>query len=326
VFFIIQFLLLKLPPETAHAVVVFLLKIYQFFKSKILRQVPQGKILIQVPTHCQWKVGSRIGLAAGFDKQAEVFPALCHLGFGFVEVGTVTPLPQPGNAKPRIWRVAPHSLVNHFGFNSVGLDEFRKNLLKYRSQVRVPVLANIGKNAFTPVEKALGDYHTCLQGLQDLVEGFVINLSSPNTPGLRDLQSITFLKSICEILPSQVPTLIKLAPDLAAEQFQDICELIHQEKRLAGVVVVNTSRELSQKRGFEKGGLSGPPLLSTSLEFVEKARVILQDKKIIIGVGGVSSGEEAQEMRNAGADLVEIYTAFVYQGPHLVQEISRKLN
>lgn len=325
-FFVIQFFLLKLPPETAHGFAIFLLKIYQFFQSKILRKIPQGKISIQVPPQFQWNVGSRLGLAAGFDKQAEVFPALCQLGFGFVEIGTVTPLPQSGNPKPRIWRVAPEALVNHLGFNSIGLELFRKNLLKHRSDVKVPLLANIGKNSFTSPQNAMADYQTCLEGLRGLVDGFVINLSSPNTPGLRDLQTVQFLKGLCEILPSAVPTLIKLAPDLSPQAFQEVCEMISQEKKLAGIVIVNTSRELSEKRGFSKGGLSGPPLFAMSLDFVERARVVLKKNKIIIGVGGVSSKEEAQEMRDAGADLIEIYTAFVYKGPRLVQEINETLH
>ena len=322
---VIQLLLLKLNPEIAHHIAVRLLSLYQFFKTKILRQIPQGVLLIKVPRHFEWKLSSRLGMAAGFDKQAQVFPALFHLGFGFVEVGTVTPLPQPGNPPPRIWRVAPQALVNHFGFNSIGLEVFKKNIRHYRRQARLPVLANIGKNKSTPAENALSDYESCLKALEGNVDGFVINISSPNTPGLRELQSTEFIRALCKVLPLSSPVLLKLAPDISISTLQEICELVLSEDCLSGLVLVNTSRELSEKRGFSQGGLSGPPLFSTSMDFIERARQILLGKKIIIGVGGVSSLEEAQQMRDSGADLIEIYTSFIYQGPKLIKTISSRL-
>lgn len=316
-------LLLKLPPETAHAIARFFLRLYQLTKKIFGARFEPGPFLIKVPPHYEFKVRSRLGLAAGFDKNAEMFPALLHLGFGFVEVGTVTPLPQAGNAPPRIWRVAPEALINHMGFNNVGLKEFQKNLRKYQSWVNAPVLANIGKNKNTPIEQALNDYEQCIQALQGLVSGFVINISSPNTPGLRDLQSVSFLQGLVPILSEDKPSFIKLDPDLSKTEFDELCDFVLNTERLSGVVLTNTSRSLSEIRGFSQGGLSGPPLFATSLDRVEMARALFQGRKIIIGVGGVSSLDDALKMREAGADLVEIYTAFVYKGPKLIREITK---
>lgn len=316
-------LLLKLPPETAHAIALFFLRIYQSVKRILGSSVKQGSLLIKVPVKHELKVRSRLGLAAGFDKNAEIFPALLHLGFGFVEVGTVTPLPQSGNPRPRIWRVAPQALINHMGFNSLGLQEFHKNLKRHRSQVSAPVFANIGKNKTTPTEKALLDYEQCIVALRDLVSGFVVNISSPNTPGLRELQSVSFLQSLVPILPEDKPTFIKLAPDLTDVEFNELCECVLSNERLSGVVLTNTSRTLSEIRGFSQGGLSGPPLFPISLDWIETARDIFRGRKFIVGVGGVSCLDDAQKMREAGADLVEIYTAFIYQGPKLVREITQ---
>jgi len=316
-------LLLKLPPEQAHSCALLFLKVFQVFKKLLGIRLPEGRILLKIPPKHELKFRSRLGLAAGFDKTAEVFPGLLHLGFGFVETGTVTPLPQPGNPPPRIWRVTPYSLVNHMGFNSNGLDAFRTNLQKYRFWAQAPVFANIGKNKTTPMEEAVGDYEKGIQALADLVAGFVINISSPNTPGLRDLQSVSFLESLIPVLPKEKPVFIKLAPDLNEPEFQEMCQFIDEAESISGVVLTNTSRALSEKRGFLSGGLSGPPLLPISLSWIEKAKGILQGRKLIIGVGGVSSLDEALQMREAGADLVEIYTAFVYQGPKLVREITK---
>lgn len=322
---IISKILLKAPPEFAHFCVILFLKIYQnilrFFISKRL----PSKVTIQIAPHHSLKVNSRLGLAAGFDKQAEVFPALSYLGFGFIEIGTVTPLPQPGNPKPRIWRVAPESLINHFGFNSVGLDAFHANIRRLKSWARCPILANIGKNKLTPVERAIDDYQKCLVALRDCVDGFVVNLSSPNTPGLRDLQSTQFLSDLSPLIPQNKPCFIKLSPDISMAQLKELCDFIQKESRLSGLVLVNTSRALSEKRGFQMGGLSGPPLFSLSLDFMEEAKEILKNSKTLIGVGGISSPEDAKLMIKSGADLIEIYTAFIYQGPKCVKEISQAL-
>lgn len=321
----VSFLLLKLPPELAHSIAVFFLKSYQLFKKHLSCPIEVKQILIKVAPNHELKFLSRLGLAAGFDKNAEVFPALFHLGFGFVEMGTVTPLPQPGNPRPRIWRVAPNALVNHMGFNSIGLRAFKRNVERHRPQVQAPIFANIGKNKETPLDKAGDDYKQCIEELRSLVEGFVINISSPNTPGLRDLQSVSFLKALVPILPEDKPNFIKLAPDLTHSEFEELCLFVSETANVSGVVLTNTSRLISKERGFAQGGFSGPPLLSISLAWIERAHRIFKGKKTIIGVGGVSSAGDALRMREAGADLVEIYTSFVYQGPKIVREITKAL-
>jgi len=324
VFSLLSSLLLKFPPETAHEIARVFLRLYQLIKKIFRVRIEPGPFLIKIAPHYDFKLRSRLGLAAGFDKNAEMFPALLHFGFGFVEIGTVTPLPQAGNPRPRIWRVAPEALINHMGFNNVGIKEFQKNLQKYRSWANAPILANIGKNKTTPSELAIKDYEQCIQALQGLVSGFVINISSPNTPGLRDLQSVSFLQSLVPLLPLDKPSFIKLAPDLTKSECEDLCQFVLNSERLSGVVLTNTSRALGEIRGFSQGGLSGPPLLATSLDCVENASAIFKGRKTIIGVGGVSSFEDALKMREAGADLVEVYTAFVYQGPKLIREITKK--
>lgn len=314
------------PPELSHSIVIHLLKIYQwlglcFFRKRTLKI----SYALQIAHREALQFPNRLGLAAGFDKNAEVSWALVELGFGFVEVGTVTPQPQPGNARPRVWRLPPDALVNHFGFNSCGLDSFKSHLLKCRAQIRAPVLANVGKNRETALENAVGDYRFCIETLEDSVDGFVMNISSPNTPGLRSLQSLPFLQEVVRVFSSRKPTWIKLSPDLVPEEFEKICEWVRDEERVTGLVVANTSSVLAQEHGFSQGGLSGPPLFERNRKLVEQARQVLGNKKNIIGVGGVSSLKEAQAMRESGADLVEVYTAFVYQGPQVIREISRHL-
>jgi len=321
----ISFLLRFLPPETAHAIALLGLKVYQSLRKRFGKSPTIYQVSLSIPPKFQLAFSSRLGLAAGFDKQAEVFPALGFLGFGFVEVGTVTPLPQRGNPKPRIWRVGSQSLVNQMGFNSVGLREFKNNIQKNRRFSQVPVFANVGKNKNTEPEKALNDYHTCIEALEDCVDGFVINISSPNTPALRDLQNTRFLESLKSVLSKEKPTWIKLAPELSSSEFVELIEFIKEDPLLAGVVLHNTSSELALERGFERGGLSGPPLFSRTLERVEEAASILRGKKTLVGVGGISSVKDAIKMKSCGADLIEIYTSFIYQGPKLVREISSSL-
>lgn len=317
--------LLRLPPDLAHSIGIICLKIYQWFIFLFGKKTPNRSLSIQIPPKFQFNLSTRLGLAAGFDKQAEVFPALAALGFGFVEMGTVTPLPQQGNPKPRLWRVAPEALINHMGFNSVGLRVFQANIRRWKHRIGIPVFANIGKNRETSQPNAVGDYEQCVMALEDWVEGFVINLSSPNTPGLRDLQTTEFLEKLCVVLSPEKPNLIKLSSDLPFEALNEICQFIKRTPLISGLVLVNTSRELSEKRGFPVGGLSGPPIFSKCFEKVEQAREILKNEKLIIGVGGISSLDDAKKMMGAGADLIEIYTAFVYQGPQIVKAISQVL-
>ncbi|NBV50651.1 quinone-dependent dihydroorotate dehydrogenase [bacterium] len=314
------------PPELSHLIVIHLLKIYQWLGLRFFRKRPiHFSYTLQIAHREHLQFPNRLGLAAGFDKNAEVSWALIELGLGFVEVGTVTPRPQPGNPRPRVWRLPPDALVNHFGFNSCGLDAFKSHLLKCRSKIRAPVLANIGKNRETPLENAVDDYRLCIAALEDSVDGFVMNISSPNTPGLRSLQSLPFLQEVVRVFSSKKPTWIKLSPDLDPEEFEKICDWVRDEVRVTGLVVANTSSQLAQEYGFSQGGLSGPPIFERNRKLVEQARRLLGNKKNIIGVGGISSLKDALAMREAGADLVEVYTAFVYQGPKMIREISRHL-
>lgn len=294
-------------------------------KQRFVRRLSDSGRVLVFPAAPTLAFRGRVGLAAGFDKNAEACASLLGLGFGFVEVGTVTPEPQPGNPTPRVWRVGEQGLINHLGFNSVGLREFLHNLRARRAVVpRGCVLANIGKNKLTPDEDAISDYVKCFTALRADVDGFVVNLSSPNTPGLRDLQSEKFLEKLAAIVPADKPVLIKFAPDLDNAKLEALCSWVCNESRFAGVVVTNTSRAIAQNEfGREAGGYSGPLLFERSLECVRVARKGLGTKKILIGVGGVDSLERAEKMREAGADLIEIYTSFIYRGPAIVDELSR---
>ncbi|MEZ4750629.1 MAG: quinone-dependent dihydroorotate dehydrogenase [Bdellovibrionota bacterium] len=323
---IIHRFLLLLDPETAHHCGLWLLKLRQWFFFKVLKKklVKTGGLHVVGLPRISFK--NRLGLAAGFDKNAEVFASLASFGFGFVEVGTVTPRPQPGNPKPRLWRLPGGALRNQLGFNNLGVEAARANLLRYRAYVwAVPIFANIGKGVNTPLEDALNDYRDAANALKDVVDGFVVNLSSPNTPGLRSLQTETFLESLGKVIPQGFPALVKLAPDLEDEEIRKLAAQIGESDHLAGLVLTNTSRALAESLdGAATGGVSGKPLFERALHCVSLARENLKDKTLV-GVGGVSSVDEARKMRSAGADLVEIYTSFVYEGPRLVRELSKAL-
>jgi dihydroorotate dehydrogenase len=256
-----------------------------------------------------------------------MFAALAQLGFGFIEVGTVTPEPQRGNPKPRIFRVSPQALLNHLGFNNCGLVQFRQNLLAYRDLLQgFPLFANLGKGKATPNENALEDYDEGVRGLIDCVDGFVVNLSSPNTPGLRTLQNGLFLEKLAGIFPGSLPVWVKFAPDLENQEIVELCHQIKAERRFSGAVLTNTSRKLALGLpGKPDGGLSGFPLFERALECVAIARGALGPQKTLIAVGGITDGRRAQKMRSVGADLVEIYSGFVYRGPELIWEIKKEL-
>jgi dihydroorotate dehydrogenase len=282
------------------------------------------------------KFKNPVGLAAGFDKNGEYIEELSNFGFGFIEVGTVTPLPQPGNDKPRMFRLPQDgALINRMGFNNKGVDVLAKKLESVKRDGLI-IGGNIGKNKNTPNEEAVNDYIKCFDRLFDVVDYFVVNVSSPNTPGLRELQEKEPLKKILNTLQSRnlkhgisKPILLKIAPDLTNSQLDDIVEIV-TETKIAGVIATNTtiSREglasgESQKK--EMGGLSGKPLTKRSTEVIK----YLADKSgksfPIIGVGGIHNAKDAQEKLDAGAVLVQIYTGFVYEGPGLVKEILKGL-
>ncbi len=277
-----------------------------------------------------------VGLAAGFDKNAEWISELAAFGFGFIEIGTVTPLPQPGNEKPRMFRLPKdEALINRMGFNNQGVEVAASRLRRKRPKGLI-VGGNIGKNKATPNEEAVNDYLICFDALFDVVDYFVVNVSSPNTPGLRELQEKEPLKKILQTLqernagkPKPRPILLKIAPDLTDSQLDDIIEIV-SVTGIAGVVATNTTLARNGLRSpsaltTEAGGLSGKPLTARSTEVI---RYLVQQSGNafpIIGVGGIHSAADALEKLDAGASLVQIYTGFIYAGPGLARRICRKL-
>ena len=273
-----------------------------------------------------------VGLAAGFDKNAECYNEFSNFGFGFIEIGTVTPLPQPGNPKKRIFRlVEDRSLINRLGFNNKGLDEITKNLRKKRDII---IGANIGKNFFTENKDGHKDYLKCLKGLYDFVDYFAINISSPNTKNLRQFHDKNLLRPLLESLinynnsqSSRKPMLLKISPDIERKELDDIISLV-SELKIDGIIATNTtiSRDnLKSKHKNETGGLSGELLKDKSNDIIKYLRKNLDKNFPIIGVGGIMSAEDAIEKFKCGADLVQLYTGFIYKGPSLIKKINNLL-
>ncbi|MGS2741968.1 quinone-dependent dihydroorotate dehydrogenase [Sinomicrobium sp. M5D2P17] len=278
------------------------------------------------------KFKNPVGLAAGFDKDARLFNELSGFGFGFIEIGTLTPKPQPGNPPKRLFRLrADTAIVNRMGFNNGGVEEAVKRLKKNKG---VLVGGNIGKNKATPNEDAAEDYRICFEALFDYVDYFVVNVSSPNTPNLRALQDKEPLKKLLSSLQDhklqatgQKPVLLKIAPDLTEGQLRDIVHIV-EETGIAGVIATNTtiSREgLKSPAKEESGGLSGMPLKDRSTEVIRFLHKESKGSFPIIGVGGIHSPEDALEKLEAGASLVQVYTGFIYEGPGLVKRINKGL-
>ncbi|ATP59085.1 dihydroorotate dehydrogenase (quinone) [Pedobacter ginsengisoli] len=284
------------------------------------------------------KFKNPVGLAAGFDKNGEYIEALSDLGFGFIEVGTVTPLPQPGNDKPRMFRLEDDSaIINRMGFNNKGVDTLAERLrLLKAANSDIVVGGNIGKNKNTPNEDAISDYIKCFDRLFDVVDYFVVNVSSPNTPGLRALQEKEPLMELLNTLQQRNnknnvsrPILLKIAPDLTNEQLDDIVEIV-MSTGIAGVIATNTTIDRSTLQSpeplkSEMGGLSGKPLTQRSVEVVRYLAVKSNKAFPIIGVGGIHSPKDAQDMLDAGASLVQLYTGFIYEGPGLIKRICKEL-
>ena len=279
-----------------------------------------------------------VGLAAGLDKDAKLVDELAGLGFGFIEIGTLTPKPQPGNDKPRLFRLPQdQALINRMGFNNKGVIAAVQNLKK--SKRKIIIGGNIGKNKNTPNENALDDYAYCVEALHPHVDYFVVNVSSPNTPGLRELQEkeplrklLSDVKSLTLSKEKSRPVLLKIAPDLTPSQLDDIIQIL-QETKTDGVIATNTtiSRDglLTSSTQLEKignGGLSGKPLTNRSNEVIRYLRDRLGKNYPIIGVGGIMSEDDAIEKLKAGADLVQIYTGFIYEGPGFVKRINKRLS
>lgn len=281
------------------------------------------------------KFPNPVGLAAGFDKQASLYKEFSALGFGFIEIGTITPKPQDGNPKPRMFRLPEdQGLINRMGFNNGGLEMARKNL---QSRDRNFIIGgNIGKNKVTPNENAVDDYLLCFRGLHDLVDYFVVNVSSPNTPGLRELQDkepllriLNALKKENETIPQQRPILLKIAPDLTDSQLDDIIEIV-QESKIDGLIATNTTINRDGLKSSkvlldEAGGLSGKPVGERSTDVIKYLHQKSGGAFPIIGVGGIHSAKDAIEKIEAGASLVQVYTGFVYEGPDLVSSINKAL-
>ncbi|OKL39402.1 quinone-dependent dihydroorotate dehydrogenase [Pontibacter flavimaris] len=278
-----------------------------------------------------------VGLAAGFDKDAMLVDELAELGFGFVEIGTLTPKPQPGNDKPRLFRLPQdQAIINRMGFNNLGVDAAVRRLEQRKSNILVG--GNIGKNKVTPNEEALRDYLYCFRALFHVVDYFVVNVSSPNTPDLRALQDKEPLQKLLVSLQEEnqkmgtpKPLLLKIAPDLNLDQLNDIIE-IAQEAKLSGIIATNTtvSRQGLQTTGARvqeigMGGLSGKPLTIPSTQIIQHLRTFLPPAIRLIGVGGIMTAQDAVDKMNAGADLVQLYTGFIYEGPSLISQINKKL-
>lgn len=278
-----------------------------------------------------------VGLAAGFDKNAKRYNSFGDLGFGFVEIGTLTPKAQPGNEKKRLFRLKKDAaIINRMGFNNNGVHVAVNRL---RKSHRTIVGGNIGKNKITPNENAVEDYLYALKTLYPYVDYFVVNVSSPNTPGLRELQEKKPLEQLLSTLKlegknlagvsAEKPILLKIAPDLTNHQLDDIIEIVENVK-LEGVIATNTTIDRinlksDQSLVSETGGLSGAPLRNRSTEVIKYLKEHQKSPFIIIGVGGIHSAGAAIEKIEAGADLIQLYTGFVYEGPKLISEIHRKL-
>jgi len=279
------------------------------------------------------KFKNPVGLAAGFDKDAKLYKELSGLGFGFIEIGTLTPKPQIGNPKKRLFRLkSDEAVINRMGFNNQGVEAAVERLKKNNGEVLIG--GNIGKNKVTPNENAVDDYEICFEALFPYVDYFVVNVSSPNTPGLRELQDkkpltklLNFLQDLNAKKNQPKPILLKIAPDLTEEQLLDIIEIVKTTKT-DGVIATNTtiSREgLTSANKNEMGGLSGKPLTKKSTEVIRFLAEKSNQSFPIIGVGGIHSAEDALEKLEAGASLVQLYTGFIYEGPKLIKKINKAI-
>ncbi|MFN8152897.1 MAG: quinone-dependent dihydroorotate dehydrogenase [Bacteroidia bacterium] len=334
---LIRPLLFLLDPETAHHFV--------FGALRLIMKIPAVKYLFSILYKPEGndaavevmglKFPNPVGLAAGFDKNAELFEELSTLGFGFIEVGTVTPKAQPGNDKPRMFRLPQDGgLINRMGFNNEGVSCMVEQLKNRKPGIIIG--GNIGKNKVTPNEQAEEDYVKCFSALFDYVDYFVVNVSSPNTPGLRELQEkeplTRLLNRLSELNRSYQhpkPLLLKIAPDLTNSQLDEIVEIV-KSTGLTGIIATNTtlSREGLKTAASitgETGGLSGKPVKEKSTEVIRYLRYKAGKEMVIIGVGGIFTGDDALEKIRAGANLVQVYTGFIYEGPGMVKKIVRKL-
>ena len=326
--------LFLIDPEKVHNIIFSSIKIFfkfpfvKFLVSKfyIIDDSRLEKSLFGI------KFKNPVGLAAGFDKNAQLYEELTSFGFGFIEIGTVTPKPQSGNPKKRLFRLVEDSaIINRMGFNNIGVEEVIENLKKNKSTL---IGGNIGKNKITPNYLAIDDYVTSFNMLFDFVDYFVVNVSSPNTPNLRDLQEkepltklINSLISINRNKKKPKPILLKIAPDLNNNQLLDIISIV-KDTGLDGVIATNTTINRNNLKSVNKnelGGLSGKPLTSRSTEVIKFISKNSNKTIPIIGVGGINTVADALEKFDAGADLIQIYTGFIYEGPNLIRSINKAL-
>ena len=331
---LIRPILFKIDPETVHNITFWLIKFLHYLPGfgLIMRsyyEINNPKLNREV---FGLKFKNPIGLAAGFDKDAKLFNELSNFGFGFIEIGTVTPKPQIGNSRKRLFRLKEDAgLINRMGFNNEGVDNAINKLKRNR---KILIGGNIGKNSSTANNKAINDYLYCFEKLFPYVDYFVINVSSPNTPNLRDLQlkiPLTTILNKLQLFNNQKqkrkPILIKISPDLNKNQLIDIIEIVKTTK-IDGIIATNTTLDrngLKSSKKNQSGGLSGIPLKNKSTEIIKFLSKKSNKDFPIIGVGGVHSFEDAIEKINAGADLIQLYTGFIYEGPSIVKKINESL-
>ena len=331
---LIKPLLFRFDPEAVHYFTFSAIKLLSAlpFASAIIRALYLVKDQRLEREVFGLKFPNPVGLAAGFDKNAVLFKELSNFGFGFIEIGTLTPKGQAGNPKKRLFRLQEdEAIINRMGFNNEGVDDAVKRLKKNKN---VLIGGNIGKNKITPNEEAVNDYIYCFNALFDYVDYFVVNVSSPNTPNLRALQDkeplthlLSTLKELNEEKNAPKPILLKIAPDLSDDQLLDIIDIVTSVK-IDGVIATNTTlnREgLQSKHKEEAGGLSGKPLTQRSTEVIRFLVEKSNNAFPIIGVGGIHTPDDAIEKLNAGAALVQLYTGFVYEGPAAVKNINKAL-
>ena len=331
---IIRPLLFWFEPEEVHhftfSLIRFLSKIPGFSSLFKAMYVVNDKRLERTVFGLKFK--NPVGLAAGFDKDAKLYQELSNFGFGFIEIGTLTPVGHEGNPKKRLYRLKEDSaIINRMGFNNGGVLEAVERLKKNKG---VLIGGNIGKNKVTPNEEATKDYEICFEALFDYVDYFVVNVSSPNTPNLRELQDKEPLTQLLQTLqnknlakPKPKPILLKIAPDLTDSQLLDIIDIVNETK-IAGVIATNTTisrEELQSENKTEMGGLSGKPLTSRSTEVIRFLSKKSNKAFPIIGVGGIHSAQDALDKLEAGASLIQLYTGFIYEGPALVKEINKAI-
>jgi len=331
-------LLFALPAETAHYVALDVLKFVQFFPGvkSIYRKIYSPKVATENVFGLTFN--NQLGLAAGFDKNAKYLENLETLGFGHIEIGTVTPKPQIGNPKPRLFRlIKDKAIINRMGFNNDGMEVIAQRLAKFRKRnpnTSLIVGVNIGKNKVTPNESAVEDYKLCFNNLHTYADYFTVNVSSPNTPGLRELQEkepLTKLLNTVQGLNNQLtkrkPILLKIAPDLTESQLDDIVEIVTNTK-IDGLITTNTTIErgglktdASTIEKIGNGGLSGAPEFKISTDVLIYLRKKLPATFPIIGVGGIMDKASAQKKLEAGAALIQVYSGFVYNGPSMAKQI-----